>query len=233
MNAPRKPLGERLFQVGMNLMLVFLSALCGFLCGRYLQHSDDARRQMSLAQLTCSTVKNDLHLTTLVAAGYRDKLLEKKFVEDPFRTRTFYHPSTFLPDSSDIGSFPPPIVDAIDEYRRRLSYCENCRQEYIHIMEAPEHTNAELGLLTYAIALDAVAATGLNVLAKIENKYPGMRGNITNICVYTNIGYYMPRIQQVLDNSQGEKKIKVVTSQSIFVDFVNGSWSNIPCASTP
>lgn len=192
---------ERRFQILLNLGLVVVGAFLGSAGTYWFQARDVSSRKETMLRLISSSIKNDLSYTVRVTEGLRDNMLKTNFVSDATLFRQLYHPSVFLPDSSDIGLLDPSVVTAFDEYKRHLQECESKRQEHIHALEDSKLNNVEITCLTYVIGLDSTVLTGTRLLHEIKSQYPKVPGIDDHIGSYTPLQSYISDLQRTVNQA--------------------------------
>jgi hypothetical protein len=180
--------------------MIVIGAILGFVASHWVQVREESSRKQSMLRLISSSIKNDLSYTVGVTEGLRDNMLKTNFVTEATLFRELYHPSVFLPDSSDIGLLDTSVVNALDEYRRHLIECETRRQEYIHALEDPTQKNAEITCLTYVIGLDSAVLTGTKLLREIKSHYPETSGIDDQIASYSPLQGFISDLQRVMND---------------------------------
>ena len=201
MNQSAKVRSDRRFQLVLVIVGAVICAILGFLASQLLNAHERSSRKQALVRLISSSVNNDLTYTTEVAAGLRDNMLKANFVTDGVLFRELYHPSVVLPDTPDIGLFAPDIINALDEYRRRLNECEARRQECIQALEAPNHKDSEVTLLTYLIGLDSVVLSGRHFIREIKSEYPDASVVDDKVASYAPIQQFISELQKVTNEA--------------------------------
>ena len=188
----------------MNVALVILGAALGFGASRWLQSREETSRKEAVLRLMCATIRNDLLYTVPVTEGLRGNMLQKKFGGDATSFRLLYHPSVILPDSADVARLDLSVVNAFDEYKRRLTECEARRQEYIQALQKQD-LYVPVTLLTYAIGLDSVILSGKKFLEEVGLHHPAASAPTSTSPLYSPLQGFMGDLQKNLNEANAER----------------------------
>ncbi|MBN1902410.1 hypothetical protein JW926_13880 [Candidatus Sumerlaeota bacterium] len=199
---------EKRFQISLNIFIAVLSFLLGIGASYIFQIRSERIQRISLAKLIRATVTNDLHYTISTTVGIRNQIMKKKFTYTPTTFNLIYSPTVTLPSGDNLGSLEPSIVNALDEYRRRIIACEKQRSEYLNILEGNLDNYIEMALLTYYISLDSVVCTGINLLSELDKKYPERNSSFHDFDDYIRAEENVKELIGIVDEVISEKRMK-------------------------
>ncbi len=156
-------------------------------------------REEDAGKMIAITVANDLRISIPVAQATRQMIIKKEFVTDSGIFISIYSPLVDLPSVTETAVLHPTVVNALDEYRRRIADFSKHQQAYVdELRQDGDRGTIKRILFVYCVSLDSVVWTGSILLQKLKEHYPTAMQGISEIPPYDPIEKDMPEIQKAM-----------------------------------